>query len=200
MKIHDPMRFVNTGDDIFGSQYRREGAMHLRTAGSRSYSSCVGAGWVIRAESCMHRAWAYECIELEMTVAAASATLVAHFGPPRCMFGRLRLHSACINPRDRPREAPPSAMSNAARGLAAEPRTAAQGRDGESREKDWKKPTKERERGGRRKKCQDRERHYAEGARWRSERRDKLVPIYPLEVASEFLLHLVLRRVCLKIS
>lgn len=29
--------------------------------------------------------------------------------------GRLRLHSACINPRDRPREAPPSAMPNAAR-------------------------------------------------------------------------------------
>lgn len=55
----------------------------------------------------------------KMTVAAASATLVAHFGPPRCTFGRLRLHSACINPRDCPREAPPSAMSNAARGLAA---------------------------------------------------------------------------------
>jgi len=32
--------------------------------------------------------------------------------------GRLRLHSACINPRDRPREAPPSAMPNAARRCA----------------------------------------------------------------------------------
>lgn len=32
----------------------------------------------------MHRAWACECIEPEMTVAAASATLVAHFGHPRC--------------------------------------------------------------------------------------------------------------------
>lgn len=29
--------------------------------------------------------------------------------------GRLRLHSACINPRDRPREAPSSAMPNALR-------------------------------------------------------------------------------------
>lgn len=51
--------------------------------------------------------------------------------------GRLRLHSACINPRDRPREAPPSAMPNAAR-------TAAQGRDGESRVKDWTRPAKKR--------------------------------------------------------
>lgn len=49
-----------------------------------------------------------------MTVAAASASLGS---PPRASsvcIGRLRLHSACINPRDRPREAP-SAMPNAAR-------------------------------------------------------------------------------------
>lgn len=94
-----------------------------------------------------------ECIELEMTVAAASATLVAHFGPPRCTFGRLRLHSACINPRDRPREAPPSAMSNAARGLAAARANscarARRRKPGERLEEAW---TEERESGGRRKK------------------------------------------------
>lgn len=56
--------------------------------------------------------------------------------------GRLRLHSACINPRDRPREAPPSAMPNVARRRAPRARTAAQGRDGESREKDRTRPTK----------------------------------------------------------
>lgn len=75
--------------------------------------------------------------------------------------GRLRLHSACINPRDRPREAPPSAMSNAARRRAPRARTAAQGRDGESREKDRTRPTKKRgER--RRKKCRG---HEARGVR-----------------------------------
>jgi hypothetical protein len=62
--------------------------------------------------------------------------------------GRLRLHSACINPRDRPREAPPSAMPNAARRRAPRARTAAQGRDGESREKDRTRPTKKRREDG----------------------------------------------------
>lgn len=68
--------------------------------------------------------------------------------PSPVHVGRLRLHSACINPRDRPREAPPSAMPNAARRRAPRARTAAQGRDGESRVKDWTRPTKKPRGGG----------------------------------------------------
>ena len=94
----------------FRPREARQGAMHLRAAGSRSYPWY--ARWVIRAESCMQKrasertnASARQYIEPIgdrcscKTRGAAPRTSAAS-----CILGRIRLHSACINPGDRPRE------------------------------------------------------------------------------------------------
>ena len=72
--------------------------------------------------------------------------------------GRLRLHSACINPRDRPRVAPSSAMPNAARRRAptAAYSVRARRRKPGERPDEPTKPTKKRGE-HRRKKCKGHE-------------------------------------------
>jgi hypothetical protein len=61
--------------------------MHLRAVGSRSYSSCAGpAESFVQNRACTEPHWAAAgTSNPRMTVAAASATLLAHFGRPRYM-------------------------------------------------------------------------------------------------------------------
>lgn len=115
----------------------REGAMHLRAAGSRSYSSCAGlAESFVQNRACTYPGRA--SASNPMTVAAASATLVAHFGCPRrtsAAFGCIPRASTRETALEKRRVQCPILREDARRA-----RTAAQGQDEESREKDWKWP------------------------------------------------------------
>jgi len=107
------------------------------------------AGWVIRAESCMHRVLGVRVHRTRDDRCSCKRDAGSSLRSFPVHVGRLRLHSACINPRDQHREAPSSAMPN-----IAFARTAARTRDGEEA------PSKEARRGEeatrekrRRKKC-----------------------------------------------
>ena len=80
--------------------------MHLRAAGSRSYPWCA-RGWLSHSCRIVHaeaRARARAGASNPMTVAAARRARLRESGAASCIFGKPRLHSACINPGDRPRE------------------------------------------------------------------------------------------------
>lgn len=84
------------------------------------------AGWVIRAESCMHRVLGVRVHRTRDDRCSCKRDAGSSLRSFPVHVGRLRLHSACINPRDQHREAPSSAMPN-----IAFARTAARTRDGE---------------------------------------------------------------------
>lgn len=84
------------------------------------------AGWVIRAESCMHRVLGVRVHRTRDDRCNCKRDAGSSLRLFPVHVGCLRLHSACINPRDQHREAPSSAMPN-----IAFARTAARTRDGE---------------------------------------------------------------------
>lgn len=86
------------------------------------------AGWVIRAESCMHRVLGVRVHRTRDDRCSCKRDVGSPLRSFPVHVGRLRLHSACINPGDQHREAPSSAMPN-----IAFARTAARTRDGEGR-------------------------------------------------------------------
>jgi len=88
-KLHKPRLARRLGADghFLSPASASEGAMHLRAVGSRSYSSCAGpAESFVQNRACTEPHWAAAgTSNPRMTVAAASATLLAHFGRPRYM-------------------------------------------------------------------------------------------------------------------
>lgn len=131
-------------DGIFCSRYQHEGTMHLRAVGSRSYSSCAGpAESFVQNRACTEPGRA-STSNPKMTVAAASATLVAHFGRPRYtsgVFDCIPRASTCETALEKRRRVHCPILREDARRA----RTAAQGRDGENGVKDYRQPKGKRE-------------------------------------------------------